>query len=285
VLPDFIVIGVYKAGTTSLHHYFDQHPDVFMTHVKEPNFFAFDDKNPVHVAEKSGRFRVRSLTQYEFLFRGASAGQSKGEVSPSYFRSETAAIRIHEAIPDCRLIVSLRDPVDRAYSAYQMAYRHGGTKERFERIDPWEAPWLRNSLYAKGVRRYMDLFGRSGISVVLFEDIKERPQSLMQSLFRFVGVNPEFSVDVSRRFNPGGMPKWQGLYRLSEFLRRTPGVLELTPKVLRRAMANARDKTLKRARPLEPAVRAKWLECVKGDILETQEILQMDLSRWLAVQS
>jgi hypothetical protein len=281
MLPDFIVIGAYKAATTSLHHYFDQHPQIFMTVVKEPNFFAFDENNPQHRPKERHQFRIRTLERYESLFEDALSGQQKGEVSPVYFSSAFAARRIHDIIPTCRLILSLRNPVDRAYSAYQMAYRTGGTQKKVEEVLPSDAPWLRKSLYAQSIQTYLDLFGRSQLTVVFFEDIQGKPREVMRSLFDYVGVDPNFQVDVSYRFNPGGMPRSTGFFRISMLLRRIPGVLEYTPKFLRRAMARARDRTLKKAEPLDRSVRAAWIDWLHEDILRTQELIGVDLGHWI----
>src|SRR5947209_2910038 len=101
-LPNFLVIGAAKGGATSLHHYLRQHPDVFLTPVKETNFFWTE-------ARAAGRKTVQTLADYEHLFDGSGARRAIGEISPQYLNSETAAERIRRDLPGVRLIVALRN--------------------------------------------------------------------------------------------------------------------------------------------------------------------------------
>jgi hypothetical protein len=153
-----------------------------------------------------------------------------------------------------------------------------------EEVTPSDAPWLRKSLYAQSIQTYLDLFGRSQLRVVFFEEIQGTPRDVMRSLFAYVGVDPDFTVDVSYRFNPGGIPRSTRLFRMSVLLRRIPGVLDYTPKFLRRAMARARDRTLKKAEPLDRSVRAAWIDWLHQDILRTQELIGVDLGHWIKSQ-
>ena len=114
-LPTFIVIGVAKAGTTSLYRYFDQHPDVFMYPEKGTNYFGYEDARDWKWADEGEppllrHFRVESFEEYEAAFAGSSGETAVGEVSPQYFRSPTAAERMHARLPDVQVIVPLRNP-------------------------------------------------------------------------------------------------------------------------------------------------------------------------------
>src|SRR5581483_6528785 len=119
-LPDFLVIGAPKAGTTALHVALARHPQVFMSPVKEPKFFLTEGK-PLPAGRGPGdaatnRKIVWRRSEYEALFDAAPAGARRGESTTLYLRNAQACRRIHEAIPDARLIAVLRDPVDRAHS-------------------------------------------------------------------------------------------------------------------------------------------------------------------------
>src|SRR4051794_34967159 len=111
MLPNFLIIGAAKAGTTSLYHYLRQHPDVYMSTIKEPNYFCFEEQLPEYAP-------VRTLAEYESLFDGASSQPAVGEASTQYLNSAAAPRRIANILPNVRLIVSLRNPADRAYSSY-----------------------------------------------------------------------------------------------------------------------------------------------------------------------
>jgi hypothetical protein len=284
MLPHFLIIGAHKAGTTSLHHYFEQHPQVFMTAVKEPNFFSFDASNPAHVGEAASQFRVRSVEEYEALFAAADPAAVRGEASPSYLTSYLAPQRIRQVLPDCRLIVSIRNPVDRTYSAYQMGVRAGRITKRVEDLDPSTDALFRPGLYAGALRTYFDLFGRQAVKVVLFDDLNARPSALMSELFRFVGVDPGFQVDTSYRFNPGGLPARPGLHRFLNSLKRIPGLQRYAPKRWRSALRKVRDGNLQKADPLDAQVRERWEDYFRDDIRRTEQLLGIDLSRWLTAE-
>ncbi len=283
MLPDFIIIGAHKAGTTSLHHYFDQHPDVFMTVVKEPNYFSFDPTNAAHVGPMKHIYRAKSLSDYEALFRNAPLASKRGEASPTYLRARAAPSRIKKVLPKCRLIASLRNPVDRAYSAYQMAFRAGATKIRVEDIKPDRDPWIKGSLYAESLSRYLEIFETSSLRIILFDDIIADPSGVMHDLFNFVEINPDIKIDTSYKFNPGGLPRSSLIHRGLNTFKTIPRLQEYTPKILRRKLASIRDRNLQKAPPLDPEIRRRWLEYFLEDITRTQELIGRDLSSWAAV--
>ena len=109
-LPNFLIIGAPKAGTTSLYSYFREHPAIFMPELKEPRFFGYEGQGD------RIRFPVRTLEEYTALFDGVTTETAIGEATPHYLVYPVAAQRIRDLIPGVRLIASLRDPVDRAYS-------------------------------------------------------------------------------------------------------------------------------------------------------------------------
>ena len=128
-LPNFIVIGAAKAGTTALYWYLAEHPAIFMSPVKETNYFAYglDDAGQLRFGDPDvHRFPVKSLAAYEALFAGAGDAVAIGEASTMYLECPQAAARIHDLLPATRIICGLREPVDRAYSDYLMYLRNRG---------------------------------------------------------------------------------------------------------------------------------------------------------------
>lgn len=278
--PDFVIIGAFKAGTTSLHQYFSQHPKVFMTGVKEPNFFAYDPENPVHKTRLHD-FPIHTWEEYQRLFKEAPAEARCGDVSPAYLHSKIAPTRLRARLPEARLIISLRAPVDRAYSHFQMAVRSGRAPAPALPLVPTDAMWFSASLYSKALARYLALFGRDQVRVVLFDDLSRRAADVMRDLFDFVGVDPLVQVDTSYEYNPGGLPRHPRLYRATQSLRNVPGLAQVTPMPLRRLYAQWRDRGLARAVALPPDVRARWQAYYRADILRTAELTGLDLSHWL----
>ncbi|MBY0499588.1 MAG: sulfotransferase domain-containing protein [Nitrosomonas sp.] len=284
MLPDFVVIGAFKAGSTSLHHYFSQHPSVFMTKVKEPNFFAFDSKNKVHAEMNRQQFMVTSLSEYESLFDDARVDQIKGEVSPYYLYSSVALQKMKEIVPTIKMIACLRNPVGRAYSHYLMRLRSGKETKSPEEAFSEDAFWVRASLYANAIQSYQQIFDNNQLKFVLFDDLINDPQTLMSELFSFIGADSNFQVNTDYRFNPGGTPKLPWLHHGLSALKRIPGLRQYTPPFIRNRLARIRDKNLAPAKVLSMDVQQQWLKFYRDDISRVQDILHLDLSDWLKVK-
>ena len=136
-LPNFLVIGAAKSGTTSFFTYLGQHPDIFISPVKDPNFFAFSGESPLdyHISDIPWVLgSVRKIENYKALFSRATFHSAIGEASGTYLFHPRAAERIYRFIPDAKLIAILRNPVDRAYSAWLMHQRRGKEKRPFQEI-------------------------------------------------------------------------------------------------------------------------------------------------------
>ncbi len=160
-LPDFLIIGAARAGTTALHSYLRQAPDIFMPAHKEPNFFAFEDE-ALACRGPGAEFINNSVTRmadYRTLFAGAGPGQRLGEASPLYLYSPKAPERIAHHLPEVRMVAILRNPVDQAFSHFLYA-----TKYRIEPIaDFTEALRREEERMAAG---WQPLFGYSQLSAL-----------------------------------------------------------------------------------------------------------------------
>ncbi|WP_231990335.1 sulfotransferase domain-containing protein [Nitrosomonas ureae] len=267
-----------------MHHYFSQHPSVFMTKVKEPNFFAFDSKNKVHAEMNRQQFMVTSLSEYESLFDAARVDQIKGEVSPYYLYSSVALQKMKEIVPTIKMIACLRNPVGRAYSHYLMRLRSGKETKSPEEAFSEDAFWVRASLYANAIQSYQQVFDNKQLKFVLFDDLINDPQTLMSELFSFIGADSNFQVNTDYRFNPGGTPKLPWLHHGLSALKRIPGLRQYTPPFIRNRLARIRDKNLAPAKVLSMDVQQQWLKFYRDDISRVQDILHLDLSDWLKVK-
>lgn len=194
-LPDFIIGGAPRSGTTWLYELLDRHPDVHMAKpVKpEPKFFLVD-----HIYAKGLGFYS------ERWFSAARADQRAGEKSTDYLESAAAADRIARDLPDVRLVFILREPAERAYSNYLWTKMNGLETESFEAAlsleeererslpERWKFArpfsYFSRGLYADLLRPYFERFPRKQMLVVKFEDIVERPAMLAAQVQRFVGV-------------------------------------------------------------------------------------------------
>lgn len=280
-LPNFVIIGAAKCGTTSLHRLLGQHPEVFACPEKEPQYFALGD------GARPEKGAVRDLAEYESLFAGVRSESAVGEASPQYLVSESAPRRMRERIPDARLIAILRDPAERAHSEYQMWLRQGDENAEihaaFDAVlegvdaDPAaarERRYLRHGFYRHHLSRWEACFGGEALAIVLLEDLARDPLPLLRDLFAFLGVDPDFEPELGDRFNAGGMPRWRQLYRLADrqvwLKRRLP-----------RRLGVALKRSLLRAPPELPReFRARLVELYRDDVCWLEERLGRDLGHW-----
>lgn len=197
--PNFFIVGAAKAGTTSLHAYLARHPEVFMSPLKEPHYFSSFLATPEH---NNFDTVVRQADSYQQLFAGSQSFKAIGEASPSYLCDPEAANRIKLAIPDARIIISLRDPVQRAYSHYLMEHRQGREtrsfmeaveEDRKSRNKGWGVSfqYIELGLYADQVARYLEVFDRRKVLVILFEDLSRDTRGVMGEVSCFLEIDPE----------------------------------------------------------------------------------------------
>jgi len=275
-LPNFLIIGAAKAGTTSLYDWLRQHPDVFMPAFKEPKFFAWDGASggggPV--------VQVTRRADYEALFAGAGGATAIGEASTLYLTHPRAPERAAAAIPAARLIASLRDPVERAFSIYQMNLRLFGANAGLDFPAALRAdPALRQG-YHPALTRWRAHFDPGQLRVILFEDLARDAPGTLAGLFGFLGVDPGFAPDVTKVANPGGLPRSRRLHRLLTDPRLRALGRNLLPAAALDRLRGLRGRNLQR-QALEPAARAAAVAVFRDDILKTQDLIGRDLSAWL----
>jgi len=297
-LPNFLVIGASKSGTTSLYYYLQQHPDVYMSPVKEPKFFALEgrklDFRGPGADERINRWAVTDIEEYRALFEGAEGEKAIGEASPTYLHSPQAPGRIKHYVPEARLIALLRNPVDRAYSAYVQHVRDGreplsfseALREEEGRLrDNWSPGWgyKRIGFYHRHLKRYYEMFGEERIKVCLYEELSEDPVGVSRDIFRFLGVDDAFVPDTSLRHNTSGIPRSRALLR---FIKK-PNVVKSALKPLlpggvrKRISVNVQNWNLEKAPPLPEGARRELAEAYREDILGLQDLIGRDLSGWL----
>ncbi|MGH2992864.1 MAG: sulfotransferase family protein [Solirubrobacterales bacterium] len=303
-MPNFLIIGAQKAGTTSVYRYLRQHPEIYMSPLKEPRFFAFEGENP----DFHGPFRrdpdtplagrprgtVTELEPYRALYAGVADETAVGEASPQYLYSEKAPGRIRHHLPDAKLIAILRDPAERAYSHFLMARREGHepltdfaraleAEEGRVRANWWIGHYKRMGYYHQQLSRYCDLFEPDQIRVYLYEDLGEDPVGTMRGILRFLGVDESLVPDTYVRHNVSGTPRSRALHTLISKpnpLKRA--VTPFLPDALRkRIFAGLRDRNLVASPPIPEAAREELTEAYRDDVLQLQRLIGRDLSGWL----
>ncbi|WP_170763229.1 sulfotransferase domain-containing protein [Ruegeria lacuscaerulensis] len=297
-LPDFLIIGAARAGTTALHSYLRQNPSIFMPSVKEPNFFSFEGEtlNCTGPGADYINNSVVDLDAYRALFAPAPAGSIRGEASPLYLYSPKAPARIHHHIPHVRMVVILRNPIDQALSHYLYA-----VKQRIEPLEDFaealdaeetrlDAGWQplfgysRFPRYAEQLSRYFRLFDRDQFLIRTYEDFQTDPQGLIADITEFIGADTGFCPDVSSQLNAGGVPRSRVF---QDFLMKPNPVTGLIARVMpQETRWKIRDQlsrfNLKRDVEMPPRARAILRERLLPEIETLEHMLERDLSTWRA---
>jgi len=266
-LPNIFIIGAAKCGTTSLHHYLDQHPDISMSRDKEPCVFS----EPRFGARQAG---------YEGLLE--CSAPHRGESSTSYSRypgDGDAAARIHAAAPDAKLIYLVREPVERTIADYhhQLArgYEQRSLNDALRAYADPENPYVTASRYAFQVRHYLEHFPLSSLLVIDQCELRDRRAATMREVFGFIGVNPdfrsaEFEVELLKRddyFERGSLA-WR--------LRESPlarGFRRLPLRHRLRVARMARRVLPKEERPaLDPALETDLRDFLMPEVEQLREI-------------
>lgn len=280
-LPDFVIMGAAKAGTTTLHRYLLRHPGVFMCEPKEPEFFSRDD------------YYGRGLAWYRSLFSGARSDQVCGEASTTYTRwphTADAAPRLAEAVPAVRLVYILRHPVDRAYSHYAHHMRTGVTMT-FEEALEKSSIYVDCGLYLMQMQRHLERIPRERLLCLFTEDLQKSPDATLRQLQEFIGCPPiDLCGDGEVRENASGSDHFVRS-RTTQRLRRIPGgnlLADALPANLRKQMFSAlsaspfgrRLRGQHQMEPMQAETRAALVERFREPNRQLADFLGRDLSHW-----
>lgn len=267
-LPQFIIIGAVKGATTWIHNQLRDNPAVYLP-APEPHFFSQEYD--------------RGIDHYRRFFDGAAAGQMLGEKSADYLAHPLAAARLAPVLPQARLVVQLRNPVERAYSDYKMLFRRGTVTQGPEAyLDgrPNDQPrFLEDGLYARHLRRWLDHFSAAQIKVILFEDVKRSPEATVATVSAHIGAPCHYSSEVgasprndsSERFLP--LPVRTALAPLKDAARPLRGnaMFEKVRGLFARQIQYP---------PLPEALRARMMDYYARDIEDLEKLIGRDLSHW-----
>lgn len=284
VMPNFLIIGAAKAGTTSLFHYLDQHPEVFMSKIKEPRFFAVEKNHPDigddPVKKRIWANTITSLEQYQALFAEATNQKAIGEVSPLYLGwSQLSSESIQKYIPNVKLVACLRNPSDRAFSHFLHNIRIKAEKSRdFEKIfrtNP-NHHYFSLGMYYKLLKPYYDRFPSEQIRIYLFEDLLKKPNDLIVDLFRFLGVNEHYEINIETKYNQSRIPRNDFLQEIAD-----SKVIKVLPVKIQKKIQNVL-KDVNYYKPyISQEMKHELTQYFSDDIICLQHLINRDLSHWL----
>ena len=311
--PNFFVVGAGKCGTTTLYHILFQHPEIFMSPIKEPNYYATDIKPEEFseqfvtlqkrknldlnayldgpMTERVFLYYVTKEEDYKKLFKNVKNEKAIGEISNSYLFSKVAAQNLKNAIPDAKIIIILRNPVERMTSHYKANLRDGKTIRPFYEEVTYDYSKSRKGWgithgyfemgqYADQVERFLQIFDRDKIKVLWFEDLKKDSSRVAKEIFSFLGVSTDVKIDPEERQHLSTEPRNKKLvYFLSQKGLKKPA-LRMFPKSWHEPIKNiffSKNNSFF----LEPEDKKKLQAFYHDDILKLQKLLNVDLSRWL----
>ena len=181
MLPNFVVIGAMKSGTSSLYEYLQAHPRIFMPEIKEPDYFATAES-----FDRRGGW-------YEALFRDANGARAVGEASTSYTKfPDVIGVpeRMAKALPDVRLIYVVRDPIERIRSQYLHELLMSEQREPLEAALSTHARYVNYSRYWMQIQRFLEWFPADRLLVIKSESLRDERRATLASICRFLGVDP-----------------------------------------------------------------------------------------------
>jgi hypothetical protein len=297
-LPNFLIVGAAKCGTTSLYYYLKQHPEVFMSAIKEPHFITTRFLPPAKNGLGDYKMKyITNLDDYCKLFEESNGKKAIGEASAENLYFYPYAITyIKQFLGSPKIIIILRNPVERAFSAYTFLVRENKEYVSFEEAlaqedlrkkDGWEFTWFYKDLgfYYAQVKAYLENF--SAVKVYLFDDLKKDSVSLVQDMYKFLGVNADFVPDTRLKYNISGIPRSKLLN--SMFIKRSSkvqnairrvGTFILKEEGWDKLRESLRAKLLLKTR-MNPETKQYLQHIYRKDIVKLQTIIDRDLSHWL----
>ncbi|MDQ0297879.1 transcription antitermination factor NusA-like protein [Salibacterium salarium] len=296
--PNLFIVGAQKSATTSLYNYLKEHPNIFFSSEKEPNYFTtFFDTFP-HNGPYDKRYDknvIGSAEEYYKLFSNYSGQKYIAESSVHYLYFNGLAYKLKEESPDAKIIISLRNPIERAYSAYTYYVSRGRESESFREaiqnenhrmLNNYEVGWyyIAQGLYYQKVKDYLEVFGRENVHIVLFDEIKDDLEGTLKNIYKFLEVDPVTINNTEKKYNVSGTPK----NKITKVIASPLKAKSLAKKYLPTPMANKlKDyyfKILeKNLAKTELSVSDKeYLKSVyETDIKKLSVLIEKDLNHWL----
>lgn len=283
---DFFIVGAPKAGTTSLYHYLNEHSEIEMSSQKEPDFFS--DQSLQKQKLYYDKNRIDTLEKYNSLFEREDV-ILRGDSSVSYLFYEDVPHKIITYNPDAKIIIMLRNPIDRAFSHYLMDYSLGLISESFETIIQKQSKhknanlfyqqYIQVSEYSKQIKRYLEVFSKDNIHFIDYEDFKNDTSDVVNSVFLFLGVNDDFQPYLKKKYNTYTAPKNSLIRYVYSFVAFRKMVANILSKNLTKTIRNLFFTSDKKPQ-LSELTRNFLKKHFESDVRELSELLNKDFTKW-----
>ncbi|MEL7038536.1 MAG: sulfotransferase [Cyanobacteria bacterium J06592_8] len=286
-MPNFLMLGTPKAGTTAIYNYLKQHPQIYMPPFKEPHFFSFEGEQKPH-------WGIQTLEDYQALFQEATSEQIIGEASTWYLYSQTAAERIRHHIPEAKLIAILRNPIERAYSSWAFRVQCGwesitdfqkalqAEPQRIRENPEWDFHYLKAGFYYDQIKRYLDIFPSEQIKIIIYEDFKSDPVNILEDIYKFIGVDENLIPDLSQKHNVTYLPKNNLINLIMSRKSIAKDIFKsILPSQFTQVIANQlRKGNQAQVPPLSSEIKQHYIASYQEDISKLEQLIDRDLSVW-----
>jgi len=281
--PNFFIVGSGKAGTSSLYYYLKNISGIYMSPVKEPNYFSINTVPENHPFLKP----IRSDEKYLELFENVNDEKIIGEASTSYFADPQAPHLIYEKVPNARILISLRNPIEKVYSTHLMLKRQGTFQTSFhervvdlrKNIKSGKKTGMQGGLYYNYVNRYLDVFGKDQVKIIIFEEWIKDPRPTIKEILKFLGIKDTLNNFQNVIRNPYREERGQ----IAKYIRES----SLVSKIARLFLSSLSRKSLKRKfllKTKKPTMNEKDREELKKFFYDDVQKLQTLLGRELPWQ-
>ena len=297
-LPNFLIVGAAKSGTTSIHHYLKQHPNIYMPSKIKETFFLVEPKNILGMGPgDSGKRIVYNFKDYKELYEDVILSKhiAIGEDCVAYLCYYKESIsNIKKYLKNPKIIIILRNPIQRAFSNYLHHVRDGieqlsfkkaleNERKRNEQGWWWGYRFTYTGFYYKQVKAYLNDFNQ--VKIYLYDDLKKDILGLVKDIYEFLEVDSSFTPDVSIKYNVTGIHKNKIIHN---FLFK-PNLLKNVIKYLfeglipdeKRKKIYTKIKSNLEKPQIKPETREQLKNLYREDILKLQDLIKRDLSKWL----
>jgi len=285
---DFFIVGAPKAGTTSLYHYLNEHPQVEMSSQKEPDYFS--DKAIQSQDFYYSANRIDTEEKYNRLFNTQKKDVIFGEASVSYLFYPTVAQDIKAYNPMAKIIIMLRNPIERAFSHYLMDYRLGLVSDSFEEIINKKSKhknahlfyqqYIKVGEYTTQLKRYFDVFDKENILLIDYEEFKSDVTGVVNSVYSFLNVSADFSANLNKKHNTFTMPKNKLIRFVYSFVIIRNTLSFIFPKNIMKAVRLILFTKDKKPKLLEET-RSQLKYYFSNDVRILGDLIGKDYSKWI----
>lgn len=289
-LPNFIVAGAPRCGTTSLYRYLQEHPAIYMSPQKETNFFAFKDTELNFKGPCGDRLENKSVTnikEYKKLFQQTEEENAIGEASPAYLQWPGTAKRINDKIPNVKLIFILRNPIDRAYSDFlnmnrlnwetTSSFKEALKQEKNRKKQGWGPYYYykEKGLYGKQLKKYFEYFSEENIKIIFFKNFKNNTQKVLENVFKFLEVDDNFTPE--KKVYNASKVSLEKIYKeitSKNFLKKV-----FSKKLPKRIWRNLKDFKFSKNK-LDKKTKKELYDFYKKDMEELEQLLENKQINW-----